>query len=313
MVLPRWVNVKAQPIAIEDVISYLVAALDVPVEGSKVFEIGGADQVSYADIMREYARQRGLRRIMLPVPVLTPRLSSLWLGLTTPVYARVGRKLVEGVRNPTVVTDDEALRAFDVRPMDLPEAISRAIRNEDQKFAATRWSDAISSAGRPKSWGGAKFGTRLVDSRSVRVSVSPPQAFEPIRQLGGRRGWYYANWLWRIRGFLDLLVGGVGMRRGRRDPDHLQVGDALDFWRVEAYEPDRRLRLVAEMKLPGRAWLEFEVEPTDGGSEIHQTAIFDPVGLGGLMYWYGVYIAHGRVFRGMLRGVARRAESVEPR
>jgi uncharacterized protein YbjT (DUF2867 family) len=309
MVLPRWVNVKAQPIAIEDVISYLVAALDVPAEGSKVFEIGGAEQVSYADIMREYASQRGLRRVMVRVPVLTPRLSSLWLGLTTPVYARVGRKLIEGVRNPTVVTNDEALSAFDVRPMNLREAISRAMRNEDRKFAATRWSDAISSAGHPKSWGGVKFGSRLVDSRSVKVAVPPSKAFEPIRQLGGSRGWYYANWLWRIRGFIDLLVGGVGLRRGRRDPDHLQVGDALDFWRVEAYEPDRRLRLAAEMKLPGRAWLEYEVEPTGHGSEIRQTAVFDPVGIGGLLYWYGIYVVHGRVFGGMLRGVARRAES----
>ena len=129
-----------------------------------------------------------------------------------------------------------------------------------------------------------------------------------IRKLGGGNGWYYASWLWRLRGFIDLLVGGVGMRRGRRDPEELQVGDALDFWRVEAYEPDRRLRLAAEMKLPGRAWLEYEVQPSDGGSEIRQTAVFDPVGLSGLLYWYGICPLHGRVFAGMLRGVAREAE-----
>jgi hypothetical protein len=311
MICPRWVQVKAQPIAIEDVIAYLIGALDVPVEGPGVFEIGGADQVSYEDIMREYARQRGLRRVLIPVPVLTPKLSSLWLGLTTPVYARVGRKLIEGVRNPTVVSRDDALRAFDIRPMSLSEAISRAMRNEDRTYALTRWSDAISSAGHPKSWGGVKFGSRLVDSRTARTAASPRSAFTPVRRLGGRSGWYYADWLWRLRGFIDLLVGGVGMRRGRRDPEELQVGDALDFWRVEAYEPDRRLRLAAEMKLPGRAWLEYEVRPVDGGSEIRQTAVFDPVGLGGLLYWYGIYPLHGRIFAGMLKAVARRAESCE--
>jgi uncharacterized protein YbjT (DUF2867 family) len=311
MICPRWVQVKAQPIAIEDVVAYLVASLELPDEGSRVFEIGGADQVSYAEIMREYARQRGLRRALIPVPFLTPRLSSLWLGLTTPVYARVGRKLIEGVRNPTVVTDDAALRAFDIRPMNLSEAISRAMRNEDRGFAVTRWSDAISSAGRPRTWGGVQFGSRLVDSRTAHAAASPQQAFAPIRRLGGRRGWYYANWLWRLRGFIDLLVGGVGMRRGRRDPEELQVGDALDFWRVEAYEPDRRLRLAAEMKLPGRAWLEYEVEPDPDGSEIRQTAVFDPIGLGGLLYWYGIYPLHGRIFAGMLRAVTRRAESCE--
>jgi uncharacterized protein YbjT (DUF2867 family) len=311
MVCPRWVHVKAQPIAIEDVVAYLLAALDVRANGSKVFEIGGSEQVSYADIMREYARQRGLRRFFIPVPVLTPKLSSLWLGLTTPVYARVGRKLIEGVRNPTVVTNDEALRAFDIRPMSTGKAIARAMRNEDRKFAATRWSDAISSAGRPKSWGGIKFGSRLVDSRTTRAAASPRNAFAPIRRLGGRSGWYYANWLWRLRGFIDLLVGGVGMRRGRRHPEELQVGDALDFWRVEAYEPDRRLRLAAEMKLPGRAWLEYEVTPHDGGSEIRQTAIFDPVGLGGLLYWYGIYPLHSRIFGGMIKGVKQQAETCE--
>lgn len=311
MICPRWVHVKAQPIAIEDVVSYLVRSLDFPSDDSRVFEIGGADQVSYADIMREYARQRGLRRVMIPVPVLTPYLSSLWLGLTTPVYARVGRKLIEGVRNPTVVTNQDALRTFDIRPMNLSEAISRAMQNEDRDYALTRWSDAISSAGYTQSWGGAKFGSRLVDSRVALSPASPSAAFNTIRRMGGRRGWYYANWLWRLRGFTDLLAGGVGMRRGRRDPEELKVGDALDFWRVEAYEPNRRIRLAAEMKLPGRAWLEYEVRPRDGGSEIRQTAVFDPVGLSGLLYWYGVYPLHSRVFGGTLKAVVRRAESEE--
>jgi uncharacterized protein YbjT (DUF2867 family) len=309
MICPRWVQVRTQPIAIEDLVAYLVQSLELPGEASPVFEIGCTDQVSYSDIMREYARQRGLRRYLIPVPMLTPKLSSLWLGLTTPVYARVGRKLIEGVRNPTVVTNDDALRAFDVQPMNMSAAIDRAMHNEDRRFALTRWSDAISSSGRPRTWGGVKFGSRLVDSRTRFVKASPRDAFDPIRKLGGSNGWYYANWLWRLRGFIDLLVGGVGLRRGRPDPEELKVGDALDFWRVEAYEPDRRLRLVAEMKLPGRAWLEYEVHEAEGGSEIRQTAVFDPVGLSGLLYWYGIYPLHGRIFGGMLKALARKAET----
>ena len=311
MICPRWVRVLAQPIAIEDVIAYLEGTLDLPAE-SRIFEIGGADRVSYADIMLEYARQRGLRRTLIYVPILTPRLSSLWLGLTTPVYARVGRKLIESIRHPTVVTDDSARTAFAVRPMGLREAIARAIRYEEREFAATRWADAVSSGSTHRSWGGVQFGSRLVDVRSMIVPVDPATAFAPIRRLGGARGWYYGNTLWRLRGLLDLLVGGVGLRRGRRNPEDLRVGDALDFWRVEAYEPDRRLRLLAEMKLPGRAWLEFEVHSVPGGSEITQTAIFDPVGLFGLMYWYGIFPLHGRIFSGMLAGIAQRAVIASP-
>jgi uncharacterized protein YbjT (DUF2867 family) len=308
MVCPSWVRRKAQPIHIEDVLAYLLQSLDLDLDASRVFEIGGADPVSYWDVMKEYARQRGLRRLLVPVPILTPWLSSLWLGLTTPVYARVGRTLIESIRNSTVVRDDSAQRVFDVRPAGLREAIARAIANEDRRFAASRWSDAISSASVPRSWGGVRFGTRLVDARSIRVAAPPERAFEPIRHIGGDNGWYYANWLWRIRGFFDLLVGGVGMRRGRRDPEHLHVGDAVDFWRVESVEVGRRLRLAAEMKLPGRAWLEFEVKPDAGGSVIHQTAVFDPVGLLGSLYWFGIYPLHGRIFGGMLRAIAERVE-----
>ena len=308
MLCPTWVRVLAQPIAIEDVIAYLEASLALPAE-DRILEIGGSDRMSYADIMLEYARQRGLRRVLIPVPMLTPRLSSLWLGLTTPLYARVGRKLVESIRHPTLVTDDAALRVFAVRPMGVRSAIERAIRNEDREFVATRWSDATSAAASARSWGGVQFGSRLVDVRSRFVPVPPQQAFAPIRRIGGKRGWYYGNRLWRVRGFLDILAGGVGLRRGRPNPENLQVGDALDFWRVEAYEPDRRLRLAAEMKVPGRAWLEFEVTEAPGGSTITQTAVFDPVGLSGLLYWYAIYPLHGRIFAGMLDGIASRAQA----
>jgi uncharacterized protein YbjT (DUF2867 family) len=307
MICPRWVSTPAQPIAIEDVLDYLLAAMELPEGESRVFEIGGPDQVSYGDIMREYARQRGLRRLMISVPLLTPYLSSLWLGLVTPVYARVGRKLVESLRNPTVISDPSARDMFPLRPRPLREAIQRAMANEDREMAATRWSDAFSSAGPMKNWGGVRFGARIVDSRTAEVEVSPDVAFTPIQRIGGATGWYYGNFLWTLRGWLDLLVGGVGLRRGRRDPVDLLVGDAVDFWRVETIEPSRRLRLAAEMKLPGRAWLEFEVSPTANGTTVRQTAIFDPVGLSGLAYWYALYPLHRLVFAGMLRGIVRAA------
>lgn len=309
MICPRWVRVKAQPIAIEDLLAYLLAALQRPAGSSRVYEIGGPDQVSYGQIMLEYARQRGLTRWMIPVPCLTPYLSSLWLGLVTPLYARVGRKLVESLRNPTLLSNNLAETVFSIRPRSVRDAIARALVNEDREFAETRWSDALSSAGRPQHWGGYLFGSRVVDSRTITVAVSPEQAFAPIRRIGGRTGWYYWNWLWWLRGFLDLLIGGVGVRRGRRDPENLHEGDPLDFWRVEVFEPNQRLRLQAEMKLPGRAWLEFEVSPCEHGSTIRQTAIFDPRGLAGLMYWYGIYPLHQLVFAGMLRNLARAAES----
>src|SRR5581483_4475353 len=261
MVMPRWVDVPAQPIAIEDLLGYLVAALDVGGVGgqSPVYEIGGAERVSYAEIMREYARQRGLRRVMIRVPVLTPGLSSLWLGLVTPLYARVGRKLIDSIRHPTVVRDDAASRVFGIRPRGLREAVAIALRQEEVRGVATRWSDALSSADVRAPARDTRFRRRRVDARSVRVSFPPAAAFAPIRRIGGATGWYFADWLWSLRGWLDLLVGGAGMRRGRPDPERLRVGDTLDCWRVEAFEPDRRLLLTAEMRLPGRAWLEFEV------------------------------------------------------
>ena len=308
MICPRWVAVKAQPIAIEDVIAYLLQALELPLNEGAIFEIGGPDQVSYGEIMQEYAGQCHLRRWMISVPVLTPRLSSLWLGLVTPIYARIGRKLVDSLRNPTVVRNPSTLVVFDIKPKGLREAISRALINEEQELAETRWSDALSSSGNPPSWGGASFGTRIVDSRAIQVTVSPHAAFAPIRRIGGNNGWYFANFLWWIRGTLDVLVGGVGLRRGRRDPEHLSIGDALDFWRVEAMEPDRRLRLAAEMKVPGRAWLQFEVEPKSGGSTIRQTAVFDPAGLWGLLYWYALFPVHRWIFAGMLRRIAALAK-----
>jgi hypothetical protein len=280
----------------------LVAALSLPEGEAGTFEIGGADRVSYAGIMREYARQRGLRRLMIPVPVLTPYLSSLWLGLVTPVFARIGRALIEGVQNPTGVEDHSARAVFPIRPMGVAAAVTRAMALEDRESAETRWCDAVSSAGGPPA-SVHRLGSRLVDTRSLRVPCPPAEAFGPIRRIGGARGWYYGDILWRLRGLLDLMLGGVGMRRGRRDPETLAPGESLDFWRVEAFQPDRHLLLQAEMRLPGRAWLEFRVDPAPGGSTIHQSAVFHPRGLVGLLYWHALFPVHRVVFAGMLRRI----------
>lgn len=308
MVTPRWVDVPAQPIGIEDVLSYLAAALDLPSGPSRTFEIGGPDVVTYGGLMRGYAQLRGLKRLIVPIPLLTPRLSSLWLGLVTPVYARVGRKLIDSMRHPSVIRDFSALDVFPIRPVGCTAALEAALRNEDREFAETRWSDAVSSSALQPSSFGQRLGNRLVDTRLMRSSVPSEALFREVERIGGKRGWYFADALWRIRGAIDLLMGGVGMRRGRRDPETLMVGDALDWWRVESIDPGRMLRLAAEMKLPGRGWLQFEVSDLEGSSELRLTVEFDPLGLFGLLYWYSVYPFHALVFRGMLRSMVRTAE-----
>ncbi|HEY9226451.1 MAG TPA: SDR family oxidoreductase [Gemmatimonadaceae bacterium] len=305
MVTPRWVSNRAQPIAIEDVIEYLLASIELPMTDNEEIEIGGADRASYLDLLREYARQRGLHRAILKVPLLTPRLSGLWLALVTPLHARVGRRLLEGVRNESVVTSDRAKKVFpQIQPRGFHDAIERALANEDREFAATHWSDPNSSGAPARSWHGVRFGVRRVDSRAVELDATAAQAFAPIARIGGTSGWYFANALWRFRGLVDLAAGGIGLRRGRRHPEQLVPGDSLDFWRVEAVEPNRLLRLHAEMRLPGRAWLQFEVTG-DGPVVLRQTATFEPVGLFGLLYWYGLYPVHAVMFRGMLSAIAR--------
>lgn len=306
MITPRWVNTAAQPIAIEDVIEYLAAATRLQLHGNLTVEIGGSDVTSYVGIMREFARQRKLLRWIVRVPFLSLSLSSRWLTLITPVYASIGRCLIESVRTPSVVQNPNARELFAIQPMGIGRAIERALANEDCPAAETRWSDARARA-RGRNLAPEPGRDLLVNEQAVRVSLTPDQAFAPIRRIGGRTGWYFGDTLWRIRGLIDLMIGGVGMRRGRPDPETPQPGGILDFWRVECYEPGRRLRLFAEMVLPGRAWLEFRAEPDGPSTVIRQIAQFEPRGLSGLLYWYVLWPVHEVMFRRMLQRIAAAA------
>jgi uncharacterized protein YbjT (DUF2867 family) len=311
MIVPRWVGTLTQPIAIDDVIAYLAAAADISRAAAGVYEIGGPDRLSYGDLMTEYARQRGWHRTIIPVPVLSPRLSSLWLGLVTPVYARVARKMIDGLRNETIVRDTRARDTFpEIIPRGVTQAISEAIPARDA--APTRWSDAA-AAGRGWVAPSVPAASHFVDERVRWVPAEPTRAFAPIQRIGGRTGWYYGDRLWELRGWVDLMLGGVGTRRGRPHPVALAVGDTVDFWRVEAIEPGRRLRLVAEMKLPGTAWLEFDVSPRGSGSVIRQTASFAPAGILGRLYWYSVAPFHRILFPKMLDRIAAAIPGAPPK
>lgn len=311
MVCPRWVYTQIQPIAIRNVLDYLVAALDTPASAGRTIEIGGADVVTYGEMMTEYARVRGLRRVMLPVPVLTPRLSSYWVHLVTPIPSAIAQPLVEGLRNEVVVGNGLARVLFPrVVPLDYASAVRLALERLEAGRVETAWSDALSTSqqGAP-----VTLTTRegmVFEHRRRHVAAPPERVYRVFTSLGGERGWLYMDWAWQVRGMLDRLVGGVGMRRGRRDPHEVRTGDAVDFWRVESVEQNRLLRLRAEMKVPGRAWLEFEVvDDGPGRSVLSQTALFAPKGLFGWLYWYALYPVHGTIFSTMIRRIAEAAEA----
>jgi len=301
---PKWVDTTAQPIAIDDVIEYLLTVLTPRPTGNAVFEIGGGDRVSYAEVMREYARQRNLRRWVLPMPVRTARTWRILLGMVIPAHGRVAATMLESLRNETVVSDSGAREAFAVRPCGLPEAVERVLTGEDHEFADTSWRDVLPQATSSR-WGGIQVRRRMVTSRVEPVHVCPHEVFASIQRIGGQTGWYGTDWFWRVRGWVDKLCGGDGMRQGRRDPQAISVGDRIDFWRVERVEPARRLLLVAEMKIPGRLWLQFDVEGDDRRTELRQTTVFDPAGSVGLVYWYLLYPVHRTIFKAMLHGLNR--------
>src|SRR5512144_930172 len=278
---PRWLYTRSQPIAIRNVLDYLVAALDTPASVGRIIEIGGADVLTYGDLLRGYARARGLKRWLVPVPVLTPRLSSYWVHLVTPVPAVIARPLIQGLRNDVIVRDDTALRLFpQIKPLDYATAVRLALANLESGHVETAWSDALASS-QGDLWPVALATHEgiILERRQLNVAAPAPAVFAAFTRLGGTTGWLCLDWAWRLRGLLDRLLGGVGLRRGRRNPQEARAGDAVDFWRVEAVERNRLLRLRAEMKVPGRAWLEFKVEPiATGTSRLSQTAFFAPRG-----------------------------------
>ena len=305
MVTPRWVATESQPIAVRNVLHYLVACLDTPETVGATLDIGGPEVLSYRDLMDVMAAARGLpARVVLPVPVLTPRLSSLWIHLVTPVPHTIARPLAEGLRNRTVCSDDRAARWMPQRLLTMREAIDAALGKQRDEDVASSWSDAGAMPGDPD-WASA---TTYVDHREIDVDAPPAVTYATAAAIGGDNGWYGGNWLWRLRGVMDKLVGGPGLRRGRRDPRALLVGDALDFWRVTDVVKGERFELRAEMKLPGIATLTVTVAPNGTGSRLGLTARFQPRGLFGIAYWYGVLPLHGWVFAGMLRGLKDAAE-----
>jgi len=329
MVTPRWVRTVCQPIAIRNVLGYLVACLDEPATRDRTLDIGGPEVVTYEEFMRLVAEVRGLpRRVILPVPVLTPRLSSLWIHLVTPLSKSIAMPLAEGLRNPVVCRDDEAERLMPQRLLGVRESIEAAYEHLDEGRVETSWSDAGPIPGDPDWAGGRTF----TDRWSIAVRGTPEDVFAAVCRIGGGHGYYAADGLWRLRGRIDRLFGGPGLRRGRRDPERVGYGDALDFWRVVDVDPPRHIALRAEMKVPGEALLEFELREVEGGGaavdaepprddaaaarqagdaptvELVQTARFIPKGLFGLLYWFAVLPLHGVVFRGMLEGIRREAE-----
>jgi len=305
MITPRWVRTESQPIAVQNVLNYLVSALEIDATIGKTLDIGGSDILSYREIMRIMASELGLPpRLVIPVPVLTPRLSSLWIHLVTPLSANIARPLAEGLRNRVVCRNDEANHLMPQRLLSVREAIEAALGNERSDSVETSWTDAGVIPGDPD-WAG---GTTFTHNEEQQIEAPPATVFATICRIGGRNGWYANDLLWRIRGAVDRLVGGPGLRRGRRSSSEIQYGDALDFWRVTAIEPDRRLELRAEMKVPGIATLEFILEPDPSGTRLYQVARFQPLGLLGILYWYSVLPLHGLVFRDMLEGIRRAAE-----
>jgi uncharacterized protein YbjT (DUF2867 family) len=303
MVCPRWVTrTRCQPIAIADVLHYLVAVLDSGPAASRVLEIGGPDVVTYREMMDRYAAVAGLRRrVVVPVNVLSPRLSSQWINLVTPLPYQLAKPLVESLVNDVVVRPDRDIRGvIPHEPISFDEAVRRALDRTQNEAVATSWMDSPPSRSpavampQDPSWAGGKV---FEDRQAVTTAASPEAVFATAAGIGGQRGWYVANPLWTARGWIDKLIGGVGMRRGRRDPDELRVGDALDFFRVEAYDPPTLLRLRAEMKLPGDAWLTWTVTDDGGSTTLCQLARFHPRGVAGRLYWWVLLPFHRVIWR----------------
>ena len=312
MICPRWVYTPCQPIGIGEVVEYLATALVVPESSGRIIEIGGSEVISYGEMMMTYAEVRGLKRWMVPVPVLTPRLSSYWVNLVTPIPAAIARPLIEGLRNESTVHDPIARQLFPhIQPVGYRTSVERALAQLQPGNVEITEINALSTSRSDVPTVTVTIHQGMIlEHRHRVVPASPEAVYQVFTRLGGKRGWFNLNWVWEMRGFLDRMVGGVGFRRGRRDPDELQVGDALDFWRVETLEPERLLRLRTEMKMPGKAWLQWQVTPREKKKAfLTQTTFFAPKGLMGWLYWYAAYPLHRLIFRKLIDQIATRAIS----
>lgn len=310
LICPGWFFTLAQPIAIRDVVDYLMTALEIPDSVGKLIEIGGATRLRYADMLLGYAAERGLKRWLIPTPVYAPRLSAYWVHMVTPVHWRAVLPLIEGLRAPSVIHDELARKLFPrIQPLDYQNAVRLALGQVQSDTVETSWSDAlVNSAGDLQPFKLVEQEGMMIERRQLVVDLPREAVFRSYTGLGGDRGWLFLNWTWVFRGWVDKLIGGVGLRRGRRHPDELRVGESLDFWRVEAIQPDQLLRLRAEMRVPGKAWIQFQSTPLEGGKTLlAQTAYFAPRGLAGLIYWYSLYPIHTFLFSGLIRKIAERA------
>jgi uncharacterized protein YbjT (DUF2867 family) len=315
LVSPRWVFSQIQPIAIDDVIDYLVTALRVPESVGEIIEIGGPTILSYGDTMLTYARARRLRRFIMPVPVLSPWLSSHWVGWVTPLSSSLARPLIEGLRNHVLVRDDKAERLFpEIHPIDYPAAVDRALAALGPDILDTAWLDAqVARRGEEKPVVVLRQEGLYIERRYYPVNAPPEDVYRVFTGLGGDHGWLYGDWLWRLRGLADLFLGGTGFRRGRRDHDALEVGDSVDFMRVERLAFGRLVRLKIETKMPGQLWLQYEAQPLpDGRTQLVQTIFVDARGLLGLLYWYLTYPVHAKLFSGLIHEISCRAGTCNP-
>ena len=304
MVCPRWVNVKTQPIGIDDVLRYLADSVENEATTGKIIDIGSPQILSYREMMLAVAQELKLKRWIIPVPFLTPKLSSYWMNFITPIPVSLARNLIESLRSETICENAVALNLFSFTPMNFVEAVRRALKKTKEGDLETKWT----AASAPVVEADIDPSHMLTERQVLEVASPAENLYRIITSLGGESGWLFGNWLWRLRGFLDKQIGGVGLRRGRRHATEIAVGEALDFWRVEDIEPGRRLLLRAEMKVPGRAWLEYRIDPANNGrSRLIQTARFYPRGLAGLFYWFLLYPIHRIMFRGMAQAIAQKA------
>ena len=312
MVCPKWVYTKTQPIAISNILEYLVNVLETKLPNNQIIEIGSKDILTYGEMIKQYAEVRNLKRFLISVPVLTPKLSSYWVHWTTPLSANITRPLVEGLKNESIVKNNLANKYFpNINLLSYKESVKKAILNFRNKSIETSWSDSLSSSkGNDNIVSSFLKEGMIIEDRRIDINKGKRLIFKYICSIGGANGWLYANFLWTVRGYIDLMVGGVGLRRGRRNPFELKQGDALDFWRVEKVINNKLLRLKAEMKVPGKAWLEYEIIELKNNCQLVQKAYFMPTGLFGLFYWYFLYPIHKIIFRGLIRTIKKEVEAI---